>query len=56
MTYHQICSKSNTKGATSGAGITYHSGATELSPGFCGVRVEQYLFVCVVFCRALFFF
>ena len=29
----------NTTGATSGAEAAYHSGASEFTPGYCGVRV-----------------
>ena len=34
MTYHQVCSKINTKGATSGTGTTYLSGAHECTLRF----------------------
>jgi len=54
MTYHRVCSKSNTTGATSGAETAYLSGASELTLGFCGVCVPQSLVFCDVFCRSLF--
>ena len=34
MTYHRVCSKSNTTGATYGAGTDYRPGAPEFTPGF----------------------
>jgi len=34
MTYHRVCNKSNTMGATCGAGTPDPSGAFELAPGF----------------------
>ena len=33
MTYHRILNQSNTKGATSGTGTYYISGASEFTPG-----------------------
>jgi hypothetical protein len=39
MTYHRVCNKINTTGATSGAGTAYPSGAPEFTPCFRGVRV-----------------
>ena len=39
MTYHQVCSKSNTTDVTSGAGTTYLSWAPEFIPGFLVVFV-----------------
>jgi hypothetical protein len=44
MTYHRVCNKSNTTGATSGAGTA--------NPGLSSVRVAQSL-VYVVFSRLL---
>ena len=41
---HRIFNKSNTMGATSGAGTAY------LFRIFCGVRVAQWLVFCVMFC------
>ena len=45
MTYHQIVNKSNTIGATSGAGIAHPSGAPEFIPGLTQLvpLVEQEL-------------
>ena len=54
MTYHRVCSKSNTTAATTGAGTVYPARAHEFISGFCGVRVVQSIFFCVVFCRSLF--
>jgi len=34
MTYHQVCIKINTMGATSGAGTAYLSGASEFTTAF----------------------
>ena len=34
---------------TSGEGTAYPSGASHPIPGFCGVRVAQFLVFCVVF-------
>ena len=50
MTYHPVCNKQNTTGATSRSGIAYPSGA---SIALCGVRVAPSLVFCVVFCRSL---
>jgi len=54
ITYHQVCSNSNTTGATSGAGTAYLSGASELTLGLCGVCVPRSLVFCDVFCSSLF--
>lgn len=43
-----------TTGLTSGAGITYTSGALDFTPSFCGVRVTTSFVFCVVFCTLLF--
>jgi hypothetical protein len=48
MTYHRVCNKSKTTGATGGAGMTtrlQHS-----SPRFLWVRVAQSLVFCLVLC------
>jgi hypothetical protein len=34
MTYHRVCNKGNTTGATCGAGTAYLSGAPEITPSF----------------------
>ena len=47
--------KSNTTGATCGAGTTYPSGASEFNLDFSGVRVARSLVFCVVFCTSLSF-
>ena len=52
--YHRVCNKSNTTGATCGAGIAYFSGAPEFSPVFSGFRVDRFVVFCVMFCRLLF--
>jgi len=41
MTYHLVCYKDNTTGATYGAGIVYRSGTAEFTPVFSGLRVTQ---------------
>ena len=41
MTYHRVCKKSNTTGATYGAGTVNPSWATEFNPGVSGFRVLQ---------------
>ena len=50
MTYHRVCNKINTTGATSGAVTAYPSGAPEFTPSFSGVRVTRsfVLYVCFV--------
>jgi hypothetical protein len=46
--------KSNTTGATRGAGNASHSGAHEFTLGFSWFRVAQSLVFSIVFCRSLF--
>jgi hypothetical protein len=41
MTYHRICNKNNTTGATSGEGTAYIFRAPELISGLSGVRLAQ---------------
>jgi uncharacterized membrane protein YbhN (UPF0104 family) len=54
-TYHRVCNKRNTTGATCGAGTAYPSGALESPhPVFSGVRVARSLVFCVLFCRSVF--
>ena len=53
MTYNRLCNKSNTMGATCGAGTAYPSGAPEFTPVFSGVRVVQSLVFCEMLCRSL---
>ena len=53
MTYPCVYYKSNITGATSEAGITYRSGAHELTLGFSKIYVAQSLILCIVFCRSL---
>ena len=53
-TYQGVCNKSNTTGATSGAGTACPSGAPEFNPDFSGVRVARSLTFCIAFCRSLF--
>ena len=54
MTYHRVCKKKNTTGATWRAGTAYLSGAPAFISGFSRVRVAQYLAFCVVLWRFLF--
>jgi hypothetical protein len=54
MTYHQVCNKSNTTGATTGVGTTYPSGAPEFTSGFRWGTCCSILVFCVMFCRSLF--
>ena len=49
VTYHWVCNKINTMGATSGAETVYPSGAPEFTPGFSGVCVTQSLVLCACF-------
>jgi hypothetical protein len=49
-----ICNKSNTTGATCGAGTACPSGAHEFTPVFREIRVAWSLVSCVMFCRSLF--
>ena len=48
ITYHRVCDKSNTTGATCGAGTAYPSGAPDFTPGFSGACVTQSLVFCVM--------
>ena len=54
VTYHRICSQSNTMGVASGAEIVYPSGAPAFTPSFSGVHVTRSVVFCAVFCRSLF--
>ena len=49
MTYHRVCSKSNSTDATSGAGIAHPTEAHEFISSFNGVPVAQSLFFCIFF-------
>ena len=49
MTYHWICNKINTMGATSRAETVYPSVAPEFTPVLTGVRVTVDLVLCVFF-------
>jgi hypothetical protein len=51
-----IYNKSNTTGATSGAGTKCRIGSMRISPPpvFSGVRFAKSLVLCVVFCKSLF--
>jgi hypothetical protein len=51
ITYHWVCSKSNTTGGTSRAGTAHSSGAHVSTNEFCGVLVALSLVFCVIFCR-----
>ena len=53
-TYHGICNKSKTTGATSGAGTAHPSVAPEFTLGFSGVGVTRSSVFCVAFYRSLF--
>ena len=54
MTYHRVCNKSKTTGATSGAGTTYPFESREFTPVLGGVCFDQSLVFYVVFCILLF--
>jgi hypothetical protein len=54
-TYHRVSDKSNTTGATRGAGIDYPSGASKFSFGFNEVRVVRSLVFGVICFISLFF-
>jgi hypothetical protein len=56
MTYHRVCNKSNTTGATRGEGATYLSGTSEFTSVISGVRVAQFLVFYVAVSRSLFVF
>ena len=46
MTYHLVCSKSNTTGDTSEAGTAYPSGVSDFNPGFdWGLRFSSFSFL-----------
>ena len=49
-TYHRVCNKSNTTGATCGAETANISGAPEFTPVFRWVRVARSLIFRVTFC------
>ena len=49
-TYHRVCNKSNTTGATCGAETANISGAPEFTPVFRWVRVARSLIFRVMFC------
>ena len=51
LTYHPVCNRSTTKGATCGAGTAFPSGAPQFT-GFSGLLVARFLVFCVVFCLA----
>jgi hypothetical protein len=53
MTYHRVCNKSNTTGATSGAGTAYYLGAPEFTSGFSKIFVARWLIFFIVFCRLM---
>jgi hypothetical protein len=49
MTYHRVCDKSNTMGATWGAGTAYPSGKSKFTPSFSAIGVlfgVLYIIVC----------
>jgi hypothetical protein len=47
---HQVCSKSNTTGATSGLGTAYPNGAHVFTPGFkWGLCCSFFSFLCGIF-------
>ena len=56
MTCYWILNKSNTTGATSGAGTAYHFGAPVFKPGFSWVSVSEFSLFCVVSCGSWFVF
>jgi hypothetical protein len=56
MTYHLLCNKRNTMGATNGTGTGNPSGAPEFNHCFSGVRVTQSFVFCVYICLCLFYF
>ena len=49
MSYHRVCNKRKTTGATCGAGTVYPTGAPELTPVFSGVHVVRSLVLYVKF-------
>ena len=54
LTYHQLCTKRNTKGVTCETGTAHPSGAPKFTPGFNGICLPRSLVLCVLFCRSLF--
>ena len=46
MTFHRVCIKSNTTGATNGAGTAYPSGAYEFISGFLHLVGFSFLVLC----------
>jgi hypothetical protein len=56
MTYHRVCNKRNTTGATCEAGTAYPSGGPDLLSVLSRVRIVRSLVFCVRFCRSMFVF
>jgi len=54
ITYHRVCNKSNTTGATLGAGTVYSSQHLSSPTVFSWVLVARYLVFYEMFCRSLF--
>jgi hypothetical protein len=54
MIYRRVRNRSNTTGATRGAGTSYPSRAPAFTADFSEVRVAWSLVFCVMFCRSLF--
>jgi len=54
ISYHRVCSKSNTMGVTCGAGIIFPSWASESNHVFSGIHGVRSLVFCVLFCRSMF--
>jgi hypothetical protein len=54
MAYHRMFNMSNTTGTTSTAVMAYPSGASSSHSVSSGVRVAEFLVLCVVFRRSLF--
>ena len=49
MTYHRVCNKINTTGATCGAGIAYPSRKSEFTSVFSGIRLARSVIFYVMF-------
>jgi len=54
MLMMSVSFNSNTTDVTCGTGTANPSGADEFTRGFNGVRFDQYVLFCVMFCQSLF--
>jgi hypothetical protein len=55
LTYHRVCDKSSTTGATRGTGTAFPSSEHGLTPFLSGIHVAWSLVFSAMFCKSLFF-